>query len=240
MARSVNEKEYAVKRNEILDVAQRFVYTRGYEQMSIQDILDELKISKGAFYHYFDSKQDLLEAFIDRIIEEVERLLTPVVYDTGLPTLEKLQRFFASLAYFKTERKAFLLALLQVWFKDENAIVREKVRVDGNKLIIPMLTHIIRQGNLEGVLATPFPEHAGEIIMSMSQGLQETLGKLILFSHSSVHQALPHIESIVAAYSDAFERIVGLPQHSFTLVDTDTLKEWFVSSRDVAHNLQNT
>ena len=61
MARSVNEKEYAVKRNEILDVAQRFVYTRGYEQMSIQDILDELHISKGAFYHYFDSKQALLE-----------------------------------------------------------------------------------------------------------------------------------------------------------------------------------
>ena len=60
MARSVNEKEYAFKRNQILDVTQRLVYTKGYEQMAIQDILDELLISKGAFYHYFDSKPALL------------------------------------------------------------------------------------------------------------------------------------------------------------------------------------
>lgn len=53
MPRVVKEEEYAVKCNEILDVAQHLVYTKGYQQMSIQDILDELKISKGAFYHYF-------------------------------------------------------------------------------------------------------------------------------------------------------------------------------------------
>ena len=38
MARTVKEEDYAVKRKEILDVAQRLVYTKGYEQMSIQDI----------------------------------------------------------------------------------------------------------------------------------------------------------------------------------------------------------
>ena len=151
MARTVNEKEYAEKRNEILDVAQRFVYTRGYEEMSIQDILDELKISKGVFYHYFDSKQDLLEAIIDRIRDDMARILTPIVHDPQLSALEKLQRFFTALSYFKTERKTFLIALLHVWYKDENAIVRQKVRVDGNKLITPLLTHIIHQGIQEGV-----------------------------------------------------------------------------------------
>ena len=53
MARIVKEEVRAVKRNEILDAASRFIYTTGYEQMTIQDILDELQISKGAFYHYF-------------------------------------------------------------------------------------------------------------------------------------------------------------------------------------------
>ena len=231
MARIVNEKEYAVKRNEILDVAQRFVYTRGYEQMSIQDILDELKISKGAFYHYFDSKQALLEAVVDRILEEMERLLTPLVHDPQLSALEKLQRFFASLSYFKTERKTFLLSLLQVWYKDENAIVRQKVRVDGNKLLIPMFTHIIHQGMQEGVLATPFPDHAGEIVLSMSQGLGETLGDLVLFAREPEEQALPHIESVTAAYSDAIERVLGIPKNSLTIVYTDVLKDWYVSAQ---------
>ena len=67
MARILKEEEYTVKRNEILDVAQRLIYTKGYEQMTIQDMLDDLQISKGAFYHYFDSKQAVLEALVERI-----------------------------------------------------------------------------------------------------------------------------------------------------------------------------
>ena len=55
MSRIVKEEEYTLRRNDILDTARRLVYTKGYEQMTIQDILDALQISKGAFYHYFDS-----------------------------------------------------------------------------------------------------------------------------------------------------------------------------------------
>ena len=169
---------------------------------------------------------------IDRLLEEVERLLTQIVHDPHLSALDKLQRFFASLTYFKTERKTFLLALLQVWYKDENAIVREKVRKDGNKLIIPMLTLIIHQGIQEGVLTPPFPEHAAEIVMSIAQGLQEPLVELLLFSHEPEHQALPRIESTASAYNDAFEHVLGVPKHSFSIVDADTLKDWFVTSRE--------
>jgi TetR/AcrR family transcriptional regulator, transcriptional repressor for nem operon len=60
-------KDPTVRRTEILDVAQRLLVTRGYEEMGVQDILDELQISKGAFYHYFDSKLALLAAVIDRM-----------------------------------------------------------------------------------------------------------------------------------------------------------------------------
>jgi len=69
MARIFNYKPETAY--EILDVAQRLVNTKGYEQMTIQDLLDELQISKGAFYHYFGSKQALLEAIIERIVDEV-------------------------------------------------------------------------------------------------------------------------------------------------------------------------
>src|SRR5512143_2780441 len=93
MARTVNEKEYALKRNQILDVTQRLIYSKGYEQMAIQDILDELQISKGAFYHYFDSKPALLEALIERVGQEAIQLLNPIVEDPHLGALEKIQRY---------------------------------------------------------------------------------------------------------------------------------------------------
>jgi AcrR family transcriptional regulator len=87
MARVVKEAEYAGKRNEIMDVAQNFVYTKGYERMTIQDILDELQISKGAFYHYFDSKPEILEALTKREQVGVEQMLLEIVHKPGLSAL---------------------------------------------------------------------------------------------------------------------------------------------------------
>ncbi len=103
MARIV--KAPTVRRNEILDVAQQLICTKGYEQMTIQDILDSLHISKGAFYHYFDSKQALLEAIIERMQQGVEQILLPIVHDQELPALEKLHRFFATVNQWKITQK---------------------------------------------------------------------------------------------------------------------------------------
>src|SRR4051794_18530999 len=97
MARTIKKQEHAEKRNEILNAAQRLVYAKGYERMTIQDILADVQISSGAFYHYFDSKPAVLEAFIERIQQETEKPLLPIVHDPHLPAIEKLQGFFATL-----------------------------------------------------------------------------------------------------------------------------------------------
>ena len=52
----------------ILDTAYRLFVEKGYEHTSIQDILDGLGgLSKGAVYHHFKSKEEILEAVVDRI-----------------------------------------------------------------------------------------------------------------------------------------------------------------------------
>jgi len=106
MARVVKEDAYAAKCNEILDVAQRLIYTKGYEQMTIQDILDELRMSKGAFYHYFDSKGAVLEALVLRMAsDEVIPLLIPIARDPHLTAIEKLNRYFDTALVGKPQRR---------------------------------------------------------------------------------------------------------------------------------------
>jgi AcrR family transcriptional regulator len=231
MARIVKEQEYAVKRNAILDVAQRLVYTKGYEQMTIQDMLDDLQISKGAFYHYFDSKQAVLEALIERMQEEVEQLLLSIVQDPHLPALEKLRRFFPMLARWKTARKTFILALLRIWYTDDNALFRQKLRATVVKRVTPLLTGIIRQGIQEGVLTTSYPDQVGEVIVSLVLDLGDTIAWLLL-SWEPKSDDVRRIESTVAAYTDALERALGAPTGSLPLVDAQTLKEWLVSPGD--------
>lgn len=231
MARTVKEEGYAVKRKEILDVAQRLVYTKGFDQMSIQDILDELHISKGAFYHYFDSKGELLEALIDRMRQDVEPIILPIVDDPALPTFDKLHRFFDTTARWKTARKAYLLSILQVWYTDDNAIVREKVTANTIKQIAPLLARVIRQGMQEGTLTTPFPEQAAEIVLVILTNLG-TAFKDLFFSAEAPAEKMRRARGVVAAHNDAMERVLGAPTGSLNLVDADTLNEWFVADDD--------
>jgi AcrR family transcriptional regulator len=226
VARTVKEEDYAVKRKEILDVAQRLVYTKGFDQMSIQDILDELHISKGAFYHYFDSKGDLLEALIDRMRLDVEPIMLPIIDDPTLPTLVKLHRFFDVVSRWKTARKEYLMSLLRVWYADENAIVRQKSAASVTKWFAPLLAKVIREGRQEGVLTTAFPDQAAEIVIGLMQSLGDTFKDLLLGSEPQVEKKR-RATAVVAAYNDALERVLGAAPGSLNLIDADTLHEWF-------------
>jgi AcrR family transcriptional regulator len=233
MARTVNEDEYTARRNEILDATQRLLYTKGYNQIAIQDILDELNISKGAFYHYFDSKGAMLEALAERMIDQVEPLLLPIIEDPQLPALEKLQRYFDTAARWKNDRIDYLLALLRGWYSDENATVRQKVYFTGVKRLTPMLAVIIRQGVQEGILKPAYPDQVGDAAWSLLYGMSEHLAEQIISGEQSPG-ALQRMQATVASYTDALERVLGAPPGSFQLVDLDLLQAWVSTPAVVA------
>ncbi len=227
MVRIVNEAAYADKRNAILDAALRGVETKGYEQMAIADILGELNISSGAFYHYFDSKPALLLALVERMGEQVEQLVLPIVHDPKLGAIDKLQRFFATLDHGKREHKRFVLAYLRVWYADENAIVRNKLYQARIKRFTPWLEEIIRQGTREGVLTTPYPDQAARLVISLFEDLGYATVELLLSEERSPDD-LPRLERIVVATTDALERVLGAPAGCLHYASREELEPWLV------------
>ena len=223
MARTA--KEFTVRRNEILDVAQRLVYTKGYEQMTIQDVLDGLQISKGAFYHYFRSKQDLLDAMTGHMIEEGMNLILPIIQDPELNALEKLQRYFDTVARWKNAQRTYLLGIMRVWYADHNAIVRQKMTAAAIQRISPLFTQIIHQGMRECLFAPNYPDQVSEVVMSLLQSMGDTLARFILF-YDPKNDNLQNIEGSVVAYTDAVERVLGAPPGSIHLFDVAILKDW--------------
>ncbi|TKH46201.1 helix-turn-helix transcriptional regulator, partial [Bacillus cereus] len=63
-------KEYEERRKEILETAERLFLTKGYTKTTVNDILKEIGIAKGTFYHYFKSKEEVMDEIIMRIIKE--------------------------------------------------------------------------------------------------------------------------------------------------------------------------
>jgi AcrR family transcriptional regulator len=228
MARLVNEEGYTAKRNQILDVAQRLIYTKGYEPMTIQDVLDGLQMSKGAFYHYFRSKPALLEAMIDRMVDQIEQVLSPIVNDPDLPALEKLRQFFARGSSWKTERKPLMFALMRVWYNDENVVVRQKLMTTAYKRLGTLLAAIFRQGVREGVMNTGYPDEVGGLFYSVFQNIGEPFIELVL-SPNPAPDRVERLQRIFGLYSDVLERMLGAPPGSLPIVDEDALKEWLVA-----------
>ncbi|MGA7192080.1 MAG: TetR/AcrR family transcriptional regulator [Anaerolineales bacterium] len=231
MPRVVKEDDYAARHNEILDVTRQLVYTKGYEQMSIQDILDALKISKGAFYHYFDSKTALLEALIERMGDEAEATFFPILDDPALPALEKLCRYFSNAVQWKATQKDYMLTILRIWYSDENSITRQKMFAKMLQRVSPSFSRVIQQGIQEGTLSTSFPEQATEISLYLILGLGEKFGEIILGQEAgtinlSSEERFRIIQKAVEAYTDALERVLGASAGSLLLMDDDSIRVW--------------
>ncbi len=226
MPRTVNAILHTVRRDAFLDVAQRLIQTKGYEQTSIQDVLDELEASKGAFYHYFDSKQALLEAVIDRLADAALAELAPVLENPDIPALQKLEKVFAGIARYKAERKELVLAIIEVWNSDGNAIVREKLRRLTASRMVPLLSAVVSQGVDEGALNVASPAETAVVFVALMQGFSELASDYFIARQAGA-MTFEEVQRSVATFTEAYERILGIPSGSLALIDEATLHFWF-------------
>ena len=226
MARTVNVEMRTVRREAFLDAAQHLIQTKGYEQMSIQDVLDALEASRGAFYHYFDSKLALLEAVVERFSDAVLATMTPILEDPNLPALRKLEMMFSRIARYKAEQKELILALVDVMNSDANALFREKLRRFSASRVWPIFTRVVRQGVDEGSFRTETPDETARVIYSLIQGYQDLAGEQFVARQNGTI-TYGEVKRTYRAFNDSFERILGLPKGSAKLMDEATLQFWF-------------
>jgi AcrR family transcriptional regulator len=226
MARTLNVESHAVRREVFVDAAQRLIQSRGYEQMSIGDLLADLDASRGAFYHYFESKSALLDAVVDRMIDGAIASVSPIVADPSRPATQKLGDVFAGIGRFKSERNELLRGLLEIWLADENAIVRDKLRRRGVARLAPLLKAIVEQGVAEGEFTSSSPAHAARVLVSLLQAVNEVALELY-FDRLAGEVTLEDVERVFGAYAEAFERILGARPGSLAFTDAATIRQWY-------------
>ena len=226
MPRTLDPAAHAVRRDAFMDVAERLIRSRGYEQLSIQDLLTELGASKGAFYHYFDSKGALLEAVVERMADAALDEVGPLLATPDLPAIAKLEGVFGGIARFKAERRDLVLAVIEVWLSDGNAVVREKLRRMVGARLTPLLAVLVEQGKAEGMTASGEASDVAAVLASLIQGAQDVAVELFV-ARQAGSVTYEQVERTFAAYTDAYERILGIPTGSFTFLGPETIRPWY-------------
>lgn len=97
---------YESKRLELIQIAFKIFMEKGYENTTITDILRASGISKGAMYHYFDKKEDILDAVLNYIIDVDEKRYEYIVTDSSLGAIEKIIKIIKASESDKPDRKS--------------------------------------------------------------------------------------------------------------------------------------
>ena len=218
-------KEHSVRKNELLDISQRLIGERGYEGTPISAILEAAGVAKGTFYHYFKSKEDLLDCLVERITHRILDEICAQVHQPGRSALERLNALFVASARWKTAHWESLWALIQPIFRDENLALRWKMNRRTRELMMPLFADIVRQGMAEGVFDTEYPEEAADLILGLGFSFQENGFELLLSLREHPENA-EILSRRTACYRDALERLLGAPRGSLQF-DADASIERF-------------
>lgn len=231
MARTVDIAEQAARRETILDAAQRLILTKGYERLTVQDILEDLQMSKGAFYHYFESKPAVVEALTAKLVDDSERALARIAEDPGVAAVEKLQRFFGEIVRWKSERQDLMVAMLPAWYAPDNLAFRLLLDRATAKRLTPMLSTIVRQGVNDHQFATAYPDQAGSIIVAVVHALQDAIAQQLLTGKAKVKE----IVAIHGAHIEAIERYLGVSAGTLYRADARAVNSWIGALRRADH-----
>jgi len=226
VARTLDPQAHKTRRDAFVDAAQALILTRGYDRFSVQDILDAAGASKGAFYHYFESKETLLDAVVDRMADQAMTRVQPLLDDPNLTAPQKLQAVFGGIAAFKAERKDLIVGFMRVWSSDENAVVRERLRRLVARRQLHLLERIVQQGIAERSFASRFPEHLARVLVGFMAGMGELAMELWVGRQDGTI-TFEEVKRTFDAYLEAFERIVGAGPGSLQFLDEQTLETWF-------------
>lgn len=196
-------KEYEERRKEILETAERLFLTKGYTKTTVNDILKEIGIAKGTFYHYFKSKEEVMDEIIMRIIKEDVAKAKVIVSNPNIPVLEKLFRVLMEQSPKSGDIKD---KMIEQFHQPNNAEMHQKSLVQSIIHLSPLLTEILEQGIQEGIFSTSYPQETIELLLSSAQ---------VIFDDGLFQWKPEEMMRRVKAYIKMMEVSVGAKEGSF-------------------------
>jgi AcrR family transcriptional regulator len=222
MARVV--KKAAERRTEILDAAQGLFLSRGYDATTVNDLLNAVGISKGAFYHHFAAKEDVLQALVWRMAEQGLAAMSPVIEREDIGPLEKLRLFFTEAQRFRKEHATALRPLIEVLFRDENLRLRLRGTEQMIELVAPHLGKVLEEGAKTGVFDIDDPLETARLVLNLGTLVHEAFATALKLATSSKPDAIALLSKRVASYERALERLLGVPKYSLPLIDPEVME----------------
>lgn len=212
------------RREVIVKTAERMFYDRGYERTSVQDIIDELGFSKGGFYHHFESKLSLLDAICDARARHSFELGERAVAECQGSASDKLNALFRRATILQTDSADFISLLLRVAYREDGALMREKMKQRQLVLNVPLMDRVVLSGIASGEFFSPYPAQVSELVLRLCMQLTDEIAFLLNKSRNDAEILVLILEKL-KVYRHAIEHLLYAPHGSVIIYQLSEMEE---------------
>ncbi len=202
MVRTVKAPEE--RRAEIIEAARLLFLQKGYESTTMQNVMKALGIAKGTIYHYYNSKEELLDAVLEQMIE-TERQRIQTIFDAFAGgSINRMKMLIAAISS-ESHDQAFIDSL----HKPANAGMHIRLHAATVLMLAPFFAELCVLGTKEGEMTVTHPLETAEFILAATTFLTD----LGIYPWTSERLARR-----IMAMPDLIERQLGAPPGSFAFL----------------------
>lgn len=213
-------KEGNVRKREFIETAIKIFKNKGYEKASINDILKEMNITKGAFYYYFKSKEVLLDEVVNELIQGIEIMIKEIAQRKDLSAVAKLEKIFKQMNQYRKDNISSYSQLYELQEREENAFIARKIMKKILSLNAIYIQNIINQGIEEGDFKTSNTFETAELYIRLTTLCKEKMMYIIADKPYRDNPEVMYktVESILSFYSETLERILGAKEGTLNFI----------------------
>ena len=153
---------------DLVKAARELFLTKGYDQTTIHDVISHLGVAKGTIYHYFDSKEQLLEAVVTDIVDEATEAAQGRMEASSGSALDRMRMLISV-----EPRPEETIAFLEHLHRPGNLGMYTRVAVASVERRGFLFAQLIEQGCREGLFQTDNPREASEFILTAIEFLTD-------------------------------------------------------------------
>lgn len=153
------------RKKELLNIAYNMFITKGYENTSVDEIIEKAQIAKGTYYYYFQSKEQMLEEVIDMMIDNETKMAEQIIR-TNISVPEKIVGILTSMKPTEEEQP-----IKNTLFQEENVLMHHKIRKKLIDTLTPLLSKVIKEGVDEGIFECDNIPERVKMLLIISDGI---------------------------------------------------------------------
>jgi len=151
------------RRQELIDVAAQLFLKQGYENTTVNQIINKLNLAKGTYYYHFQSKEDILIAVSDKLISDTQKKLVSIHRQNEKDVLWRIREIL-SIFHDDFYRNRNIWKLV---YHDNNVAMHKQVTKIGGKRFTPLLTDVLQEGIEEDLIYVPHARETAQVLISI-------------------------------------------------------------------------